>query len=82
LQESELNMAVDVAHTIDQLRSMPIEDRLKVIEAVWDSLPEEAAVPTSPEQRAELNRRLDAYEADPDDLLSWEQVLERLRGRL
>ena len=75
-------MAVDVTRTIDQLRSLSIEDRLRVVEAVWDSLPEEAAVPESPEQRAELHRRLDAYEADPEDLLTWEQVLERLRGRL
>ena len=74
-------MAVDVAHTIDELRGLSIDDRLKVVEAVWDSLPEEAAVPVSVEQRAELNRRLDAHEANPEQLLTWDQVLERLRGR-
>ncbi len=75
-------MAVDVAHAIDELCALPVDDRLKVVEAVWDSLPEEANVPVSPEQQAELNRRLDAFEANPQELLTWEQVLEQLRGRL
>jgi putative addiction module component (TIGR02574 family) len=75
-------MAVDVAHTIGELCALPIDDRLKVVEAVWDSLPEEGAVPASPEQRAELDRRLDAYEANREELITWDQVLERLRGRL
>ncbi|MCX5643824.1 MAG: addiction module protein [Phycisphaerae bacterium] len=75
-------MAVDVARTIDELRALSVDDRLKVVEAVWDSLPEAVAGPASPEQRAELNRRLDAYEANRQDLFTWDQVLERLRGRL
>lgn len=75
-------MAVDVPRTIDELCALPIGDRLKVVAAVWDSLPEEAAVPVSAAQCAELNRRLDAYEANPEQLLSWDQVLEQLRGRM
>ena len=75
-------MAVDVARTIDDLRSLSVDDRMRVVQAVWDSLPEQATVPTSPERAAELNRRLDAYEADPQDLLTWDEVLQRLRGRL
>jgi putative addiction module component (TIGR02574 family) len=68
----ELTMAVNVAITIDALISLPLEDRLKVVEAVWDNLPEQASLPVSPEQRTELERRLDAYEAAPEDLLTWE----------
>jgi len=65
-------MAVNVAITIDALISLPLEDRLKVVEAVWDNLPEQASLPVSPEQRTELERRLDAYEPAPEDLLTWE----------
>jgi putative addiction module component (TIGR02574 family) len=75
-------MSVDVTRTIDELCALPVDERLKVVTAVWDSLPEETAVPISPEQRAELNRRLDAYEANPEQVLTWNQVLEQLRGRL
>ena len=75
-------MAIDVTRTIDDLRSLSVDDRMRVVQAVWDSLPEQATVPTAPERAAELNRRLDAYEADREDLLTWDEVLERLRGRL
>ena len=75
-------MAIDLARTIDDLRSLSVEERVKIAQAVWDSLPERATVPASPEFAAELDRRLDAYEADPTDLLTWDEVLEQLRGRL
>jgi putative addiction module component (TIGR02574 family) len=75
-------MELDVARTIDELRSLSIDDRLKVVQAVWDSLPEQPTVAISPEQRAELERRVLAYEANPNDLLTWDQVLDGLRGRL
>jgi putative addiction module component (TIGR02574 family) len=73
-------MAVDVARTIDELVALPVEDRLRVVAAVWDSLPEQSGLPVSPAHRAELNRRIDAYEANPDDLLTWDQVLECMQG--
>jgi putative addiction module component (TIGR02574 family) len=75
-------MSVDVARTIDELCALPIDDRLRVVAAVWDSLPEQAIVPLSPEQRAELKRRVDAYEANPEDLLTWDQMLEQVRERI
>ena len=76
-------MAVDVAQMVEGARcTLPIDARLKIVTAVWDSLPEEAACPISPEQRTELNRRLDAYEANPDQLLTWNEVLGQSQGRL
>ena len=75
-------MGVDVARTIEDLRSLSVDDRVRVVQAVWDSLPEQASIPASTEQAKELNRRLDAYETDPENLLTWDEVLERLRGRM
>jgi len=76
-------MAVDVEHTIAQIRSLPVPDRLRVMEAVWDSLPEPLeSVAVSDKQAAELGRRLDALEDAPGDILTWDEVLERLRSRL
>jgi len=75
-------MGVDVARTIADLRSLSVDDRVRVVQAVWGSLPEQGSLPTSAERAEELNRRLDAYEADPENLLTWDEVLDRLRGRL
>jgi putative addiction module component (TIGR02574 family) len=74
-------MSIDVAQAIETLLALPPEDRLKVVEAVWDSFPEQPALP-SPEQQAELNRRLDALESAPEDLLTWDEILDGLRGKL
>ncbi|MCP4092996.1 MAG: addiction module protein [Planctomycetes bacterium] len=52
---------------------------MRVVESLWDSIESDTPVSLSPEQRAELNRRIEAHEANPADLLSWDQVLDRLR---
>ncbi len=58
------------------------EERLRVVEELWDSLartPE--ALPVTPAQRAELDRRLDEMESDGGQGIPWEEVLERIRER-
>jgi putative addiction module component (TIGR02574 family) len=71
-------MSVDIAQTIATVLALPPEDRLKVAEAVWNSFPEPPHSP-GPEQQAELYRRLDALDANPDDMLTWNEVLDQLR---
>lgn len=47
------------------LNSLPIRERILLVEAIWDSIAaDQAVLPFTPEQREELDRRLDAYEAD------------------
>ncbi len=48
-----------------KLRELPVEERIKLVEDLWDSIAEDRkALPITPEQRAELDRRLAAYEID------------------
>lgn len=48
-----------------KLRELPIEERIKLVEDLWDSIAsDQKSMPLTPEQRDELNRRLDAYELD------------------
>ncbi len=76
-------MNIDLGQTIHDLKSLPVAQRLEVVEAVWNSIAEDPTpVALSEEQRAELDRRLEAYKANPEDVLTWNQVLEQLRGRL
>ncbi len=45
--------------------ALPTEDRLRLIEAIWDSLAEvPEAVPVSDELKVDLDRRLDSYYAN------------------
>jgi len=44
---------------------LPIEERIKLAEKCWDSIAsDEEALPVTTEQKAELDRRLDAGAAD------------------
>ena len=61
---------IDIAQTLTELTALPIQDRLRVVESLWDSIPADTAVEVSPEQRAELQRRIAARERSPEQLLT------------
>ena len=61
-----------VALGIDRLS---VEDRIALISAIWDSIAIQPHPPLLTEaQRQELQRRLDDHEANPDDVVPWEQI--------
>ncbi len=59
---------------------MSPQERLKLIEEIWDSLgpTEQFEIPQS--HREELDHRIAAADANPSDAEPWEVVRERLRG--
>lgn len=61
--------------------SLSREQRLELLEKLWDSLAEEE-IPITDELREELDRRLDDLDRNPDDSEPWEDLRERLRSRL
>jgi putative addiction module component (TIGR02574 family) len=65
------------------LRKLPLDERIQLVEDLWDSIAaDQNALPLTPEQRAELDRRLDAYEADGDLGRPAEEVIEEIRKKL
>lgn len=64
----------------DEILRLPPDERLQLLEDIWDSLavtPEDVPVPES--HRAELDRRLD--HAVPGPGLSWDEVRKKLHDR-
>jgi putative addiction module component (TIGR02574 family) len=52
--------------TLDEVLQLPIPDRIRVVEAIWNSIADTPqAVDLTDEQKAELDRRLEALENDP-----------------
>lgn len=67
-------------------RQLPIPERLRLVEDIWDSIAEEAnvrpeALPLLDAQRAELERRRADAQAHPEDNIPWEQVRDELFRR-
>jgi putative addiction module component (TIGR02574 family) len=61
---------------------MSIQDRLCLIEEIWESI-ETAGneVPVPDSHREELDRRLEAADANPQAGIPWEEALTRLKSK-
>jgi putative addiction module component (TIGR02574 family) len=71
---------MDPTLTMRAVREWPVEDRLELVFRLWDQLVEDGWRPEPTEDLiAELDRRLAAHEADPTNVRTWEQVLQRVR---
>ena len=65
------------------LRTLPIGERIQLVEELWDSIAaDQALLPLTDEQRAELDRRLDAYESDSIRGREASKVVATLKKRL
>lgn len=65
----------------DDLLNIPVEEKLNLIESLWESI-EPDDIHLSPEQSAELDRRVAFLEKNPDCGIPWETVKEQLRSLL
>ena len=64
------------------IETLSVEERLSLIERVWNSLAETSTdVPLTDGQREELDRRLDELEREGPAGIPWEDVLDEIRGR-
>ena len=59
---------------------LSVAERLILVEELWDSIA--ASTPITDAQRAELDRRLADHEANPEDVVSWEEVHSSITARL
>ena len=65
------------------LRKLPVGERMRLVEELWDSIAsDQNALPLTPEQAGELDRRLDSYEVSGDPGRPAEDVIADIRKRL
>jgi putative addiction module component (TIGR02574 family) len=54
---------------------LSVDERLALVHEIWDSIAaERGPIPLTEAQRAELERRLADHEANPSDVVPWEQI--------
>ena len=64
----------------DELLGLSASERLDLVEALWDSLPEDDPVMAmTPNQRDDLDRRIAEADADPEAGAPWDTARERIR---
>lgn len=66
----------------DAILSLPVDERLALVDSIWESIREDAdALPSDERTWAEMQRRLDLHRDDPDSAEDLDVVLARLRAK-
>ena len=65
-----------------KLQPSALKIEFDLVQAIWDSIAAEQAYPdlTEPQKR-ELDYRIDDYEMNPDNVLTWEEIKASIRGQ-
>ena len=64
-----------------EIAKMPIQQRIQLIEDIWDSITEVPEALEIPEwHKQELEKRLEAYQTDPNEGSLWKDVKKRILG--
>ena len=73
---------MDIGATVAEIKSLSIDERLAIVEAIWDSIASDGADDEVTQTERELiERRLAAYLARPNDAVAWEDVKARALKR-
>ena len=73
---------VDITSIVEQARKLSPEEQAKLIEALWDAIPEGFEIPLHPEWASELERRIDALKAGTATTIPWAQVRAEAMARI
>jgi putative addiction module component (TIGR02574 family) len=69
---------------LEQSLKLPIPERIRLVEEIWDSIAEQQnadSVELTPAQTAELERRIEYHERHPNDTVPWEAVRDNALAR-
>ena len=66
---------MNVTETLNKINALNIEDRIFLVQAIWDSIEAEQVYPDlNEEQKKELDSRINDSESNPDNVLTWEEI--------
>jgi putative addiction module component (TIGR02574 family) len=73
---------MDITTTLNQIVALDIQDRIRLVQGILDSIAAEQVDPDLTEtQQWELDRRIDDYEANPDEVMTWAEVKASIKAR-
>jgi putative addiction module component (TIGR02574 family) len=64
----------------NEIAALSIEDRILLVQTIWDDIAAEQAYPDLAEpQKQELDRRINDYEVNPENVMSWEEITASIK---
>ncbi|MBS9391373.1 MAG: hypothetical protein AN485_18200 [Anabaena sp. MDT14b] len=73
---------MDISVTLNEIKALSIADRIRIVQDILESIAAEQAYPDlTTAQKRELDRRITDYEANPDDVMTWQEITASIRGQ-
>ncbi|MBH8563268.1 addiction module protein [Nostoc sp. CENA67] len=73
---------MDITATLKEITSSSVAVRIRIVQVIVDSIASEQVNPELTEaQQQELDRRISDYDANPDDVLTWEEIKASIKGQ-
>ena len=72
---------MNLSATLVEIAALSLDERLRLVEAIWETIDEEQLNPDLTEvQKDILDRRINELDASPDNVLTWEEIKAYVRG--
>jgi putative addiction module component (TIGR02574 family) len=75
-------MSTDFDSILTAAQSLPPQDQMRLIDALWDGVPEDADVPLHEDWGPEIERRLAAVAAGKEQTVPWSIVRDAALTRI
>jgi putative addiction module component (TIGR02574 family) len=73
---------MDIATTLNEIATLSIEERINLVQDIWDGIAAEQACSDLTEtQKLELDRRIADDQANPDSVMTWEEIKASIKGQ-
>ncbi|MHC5936524.1 addiction module protein [Nostoc sp.] len=73
---------MDITATLNEIATLSVEDRIRIVQAIWDSIAAEQVYPDlTNAQKQELDRRITDYDLNPGNVLTWEEIKTSIKGQ-
>jgi putative addiction module component (TIGR02574 family) len=73
---------MDLSTTLAQVKTLSIDDRILLVQAIWDSISTDSGQSKLTEvQQQELSHRLRDHEANPQAVITWQDVKAQALSR-
>ncbi|WP_341524570.1 addiction module protein [Nostoc sp. UHCC 0302] len=73
---------MDITATLNEIATLSVEDRIRIVQAIWDSIAAEQVYPDFTDaQKQELDYRTADYDSNSDNVLTWKKIKASIKGR-
>jgi putative addiction module component (TIGR02574 family) len=71
---------MDINTALSEIKQLSVDERLAIVGEIWDSIDEQATLDLTASDKAELDRRLEQIDRNPESGVSWDELKRQLQN--